>query len=184
MTTATGKQLTLEELMQKGEPEPEAKRRAGEMLWQLAEGEAIIIYQDGTRERASMADLIKQALPEPIKGKESYSEGHQVYFLDGYAWGIDAELQPVCLGTEAAVRAAIDNPKLKSGIPEVDAIIEQERQVKTKENEGNAAGHKPERITGLKRKRNNSKRASAIKGAKSGLRTFRRLKAGKKFSAR
>ena len=64
-----------------------------------------------------------------------WSECGQICFVEGYAYGVDIELNPLCLGTEEAVKQAIAKPELKSSDPAIDQIIELERQIIAKENE-------------------------------------------------
>lgn len=97
-------------------------------------------------QRPIWSSLLDQevALGSKQASKESWSQGGQIFYTAGLAFGLDGELNTVCLGTETVVRAAVDNPKLQSGIPEEDAIIEMERRLK--EGETNDAGNfKPKR---------------------------------------
>jgi len=74
--------------------------------------------------------------------KTKQSWGEVIQYLDGYAWGIAADGQTICLGREVSIREVIANPKLMSFIPEVDGIISLERELIAKEIEGN--GRQPE----------------------------------------
>ena len=107
-------------------------------------GETLLVYEDGTTEKVREEALYKEqeVTPSASEGKESWSTGGQIYFLDGQAWGLNKELESICLGTEVAVRAALDNPKLKCGSPEIDGVIALEREVLRKEKE--SYGKRPE----------------------------------------
>ena len=79
----------------------------------------------------------------PEKGNKLYrSDDGVIQYIDGYAYGVDIELNPLCLGTEEAVKQAIAKPELKSSDPAIDQIIELERQIIAKEKE--ADGRQPE----------------------------------------
>ena len=50
--------------------------------------------------------------------KDRWSDGNQVYFLDGWAWGVNFNLVNICLGTEESIIKAMkegtDNPVLQN----------------------------------------------------------------------
>ncbi len=71
-----------------------------------------------------------------------WSAGGVIQYLDGWGWGVDQELNTICLGSESVVKEAIANPKLKCSDPYIDQIIELERQLMQKESELN--GRQPE----------------------------------------
>lgn len=52
-----------------------------------------------------------------------------IQYIEGYAWGIAIDGRTVCLGETEAIKAAIANPKLKSGYPDIDQIISLERDI-------------------------------------------------------
>jgi len=62
--------------------------------------------------------------------------------IDGQVWGISQDGSTICLGRDNEVREAIANPKLTSGCPSIDQIIELERELMRKDGEQN--GRKPE----------------------------------------
>jgi len=98
----------------------------------IRRGEALALYEDGTTERVRENDLYpaaEKAMPLASDGNASWSNGGQIYYLAGRAWGVNCELKTICLGTELDIRAAIQNPKAQSDNPVVDAVIEMERQV-------------------------------------------------------
>jgi len=72
------------------------------------------------------------------QSKESWSPGGQIFFCDGWAWGVNTDMRTVCLGSEVSVRAALTDPKLKCGNPEIDAILNLERNTE-KEAKANGA---------------------------------------------
>ena len=111
---------------------------------EIRPGEALLVYEDGTTEKVRSEDLYKEqeVAPSASEDKECWSAGDQIHFLDGQAWGLNKELESICLGTEVAVRAALDNPKLKCGDLEVDGVIALEREVLRKEKE--SYGKRPE----------------------------------------
>ena len=81
-------------------------------------------------------ELVPKPAPAPAVGNlppaqdfDKRQWGEIIYYLDGWAWGIDANGTTVCLGRETAVKAAIANPKQVSGDPVIDAIIDLERQL-------------------------------------------------------
>lgn len=95
-------------------------------------GEAVLIYEDGTTERVMENDLCpkaESAEQSVSETKESWSPGGQILFLFNYAWGLTSELESICLGSEAAVKRAIANPKLRSFSPEINAIIALECEI-------------------------------------------------------
>lgn len=67
--------------------------------------------------------LIKESKEAVIR----QSWGAVFQYFDGWAWGIAADGRTICLGREDAVKAAVANPKLRSGYEDIDAIIELER---------------------------------------------------------
>jgi len=75
------------------------------------------------------------------ESKYYWSEGGQIQYLDGWAWGIDQELRPICLGREDDVKASLTNPKLKLNNPRIDQILGMEREIIGKESESD--GRKP-----------------------------------------
>ncbi len=58
-----------------------------------------------------------------------WSVGGMIQYLDGWGWGVDVELNTLCLGGESAVKEAIANPKLKCSDPCINQIIELEREI-------------------------------------------------------
>ena len=72
------------------------------------------------------------------KGSKHYwNDEGVIQYLDGWGWGVDADLQTICLGREDTVRAALANPKLRSSDPAIDQVIELEREIIAKESETN-----------------------------------------------
>ena len=47
-----------------------------------------------------------------------WSEGNQIFFLEGFAWGVLSNLKTACLGTEESILKAMsegtDNPVLEN----------------------------------------------------------------------
>ena len=81
--------------------------------------------------------MTQQALldiPVIFKFPQSY-DGITIRFNNSFAWGNNITGDLVCLGRESDVRMAIVNPKLKSHIPDVDQLIELERQQLAEESE-------------------------------------------------
>jgi len=71
---------------------------------------------------------------------DSWSSGEQIYYLDGFAYGLDSGGNTICMGTEQEIKATIEVPKRIN--PVIDNIIEIERQIIHKEKEG--YGRRPE----------------------------------------
>ena len=108
----------------------------------LEPGEAILLLEDGQKERVLLAELfptdgeaeVPAAEPTPLpKSKDSW--GMVVCFSDGFGWGLASDGRVVCLGRADDVKVAIANPSLKSGNEEIDHIIDLERALQQKESE-------------------------------------------------
>ncbi len=56
-----------------------------------------------------------------------WSRGNQLFFLDGYAYGITEELVNICLGKETEVIKALSESK-KTGNFKIDQILSLERE--------------------------------------------------------
>lgn len=54
--------------------------------------------------------------------KNYWSEGGQIQFIDGYAWGIGLEFQTICLGTEADILKALEQ-NIKISPPVANEIL-------------------------------------------------------------
>lgn len=113
---------------------------------EIKPGETLLFYDNGEFEKVPTADLYPPPIPAPAHNtgdnRESWSEGGMIHFLDGYAWGDTFEGDTVCMGTESAVRAAIDNPRLLCRNYEIDRIMELERKYIREEKE--SYGKRPE----------------------------------------
>ncbi len=112
----------------------------------------------------------EQELKE-AQAKPRQSWGEVVQYLDGWAWGVDIELNTVCLGKEDAVKAAIANPKLHCSITAIDQVIELEREIIKQESEADGRQPKLKRpgdfrsrpIGTVKHREANARRSSAGK---------------------
>ncbi len=56
-----------------------------------------------------------------------WSKGNQLFFLDGYAYGITEELVNICLGKEEEVIKALSESK-KTGNLKIDQILRLEKK--------------------------------------------------------
>ncbi len=90
--------------------------------------EFLVLYENGTTVRVPKVKDNEPAVASPTQ-QTSWSKEGQVYYVDGYAYGINDELKTICLGREVDVRAAVVNPKTHSGNPDIDAIINSERNI-------------------------------------------------------
>ena len=158
----------------------------------LEVGEAILLLADGAREKVRVAELegeASPALPMSLLGKEEeagrdyWSEGGQVYFLDGYAWGLNPKLETICLGTAQAVRVAIADPALKCGDPDIDGVVNMERELKREERE--QYGRRPEgtvKLRASKLRKPGNKRVRPLFSTRGFSKNIRRPKKAKKLT--
>ena len=58
-------------------------------------------------------------------GKTNFSQGGQVQYIDGSAYGINQSGRPICLGKEDDLRKAIENNKT-SNSPIINQILSME----------------------------------------------------------
>ena len=56
------------------------------------------------------------------KSKDQWSEGGQVFYSEGWAWGVTSKGGRICLGTEEEIKEALAK-HIRTGIPVVDNIL-------------------------------------------------------------
>jgi len=129
----TIKQLSLEDYQPPASPAREGELAHiydPELDGVVKQGETLSIYADGTRELVKTESLD----PPPVKASkildDTWSEGGQIYFLDGAAWGVSEDLTTICLGpAELIYSALITGSMIKSRNPAINQIIEMERRI-------------------------------------------------------
>ena len=80
--------------------------------------------------QTTLDELIETTTPLP-ENKERHKDswGEVVFYSDGWAWGISPTGATICLGREAAVRAAVANLMLRCRNETVNKIVELERKL-------------------------------------------------------
>ena len=63
--------------------------------------------------------------------KDYWSEGGQIHFSDGLAWGISPDFQTICLGTEADILKALEQ-NIKISPPVANGILLAELKCRNK----------------------------------------------------
>jgi len=160
---------------------------------ELKEGET---FDDGTTERVATDSLYRynstlQLPAANIPGKSKMpaitGDGIIIDYSSGYAFGITATGRTICLGTEPAVRLAVANIFLKSGIPEIDAVIELERELQgINKKDGEIDGRISKRINATNKRgviSANNRRARLVLHTRNRAPNTRRI-AGKGVSRR
>lgn len=102
-------------------PERDGKVRAGETL---------TIYADGRRELVKTESLDTPPIKVAKLLNDVWSEGGQIYYQDGAAWGVTEDLSTICLGpAELIYNALITGTRIKSHNPAINQTIEMERRI-------------------------------------------------------
>lgn len=113
---------------------------------------------------------------------EPFPQDTIISYIDGWGWGIAADGRTICLGREAAVKEALANPKLKSGAPDVDQIIDLERKIIAEVNLNGISGNiKTESSRGKRAVRTGGIRTRPFVDIKYQPVNTRQLKARKKL---